>query len=110
MRRFQMPKARWVHVKVRKQLVEVDRPLHVLARFVPGMTTRRPTSLTSLRELVDKIAADPKVEGVVWEIPSLHVGWSHCGALRQLFTKLRGSGKKVVAWLPEGAGNRELYV
>lgn len=105
-----MPKARWVHVKVRKQLVEVDRPLHVLARFVPGMNTRRPTSLTSLRELVDKIAADPKVEGVVWEIPSLHVGWSHCGALRQLFTKLRGSGKKVVAWLPEGAGNRELYV
>lgn len=105
-----MPREQWVHVKVRKQLVELDRPLHVLARFVPGMATRRPTSLTALRELVEKVVADKKIEGIVWEIPSLHTGWGHAAALRELLLKVRGSGKRVVAWLPEGAGNRELYV
>ncbi|NUO51232.1 MAG: hypothetical protein HOV80_20435, partial [Polyangiaceae bacterium] len=68
------------------------------------------SSLTALRELVDKIVADKKIEGVVWEIPGLHTGWGHAAALRDLLRKLRESGKKVVAWLPEGAGNRELYV
>ncbi len=105
-----MPRERWVHVKLRSRLVEVDRPLHILARFVPGLAARRPTSLTGLRELTTKILGDANVEGVIWEIPSLHAGWGSAHAVRQLMTKLRDSGKHVVAWLPEGGGNRELFV
>jgi protease-4 len=109
-RRVTMPSERWVHVKVRSRLVEVDRPLHVLARFVPGLGPRRPTSLSALRELVQRIVADRKVEGVVVEVPHLQSGWSHAAALRDLLVRLRGAGKKVVAWLPEGGGNREMFV
>jgi protease-4 len=110
MRSIGMPRESWVHVKIRPRLVEVDRPLHALARFVPGMATRRPTSLTAVRELVRTIAEDRRIEGVVFEIPGLHGGWSSASALRGQLEKLRGAKKRVVAWLPEGAGNRELYV
>lgn len=109
-RRITMPRERWVHVKLHSRLVEVDRPLHVLARFVPGLATRRPTSLTGLRELVARIERDRNVEGVVWEIPSLQSGWGSAGAVRELIARLRAGGKKTVAWLPEGAANRELFV
>jgi protease-4 len=105
-----MPRERWVHVKLRSRLVEVDRPLHILARFVPGLATRRPTSLTALRELTAKIVDDANIEGVIWEIPSLHSGWGSISAVRHLMTKLRDAGKTVVAWLPDGGGNRELYL
>lgn len=105
-----MPRERWVHVKLRNRLVEVDRPLHALARFVPGLTTRRPTSLMGLRELVDRIVSDRQVDGVVLEIPSLHAGWSSVDAVRELVLKLRAADKQVVAWLPEGGGNRELFL
>ena len=105
-----MPRERWVHVKLRSRLVEVDRPLHVLARFVPGLATRRPTSLMGLRELVDRIVSDRNVEGVVFEIPGLSSGWSSVDAVRELMVKLRAEDKKVIAWLPEGGGNRELFL
>ena len=105
-----MPRERWVHVKLRSRLVEVDRPLHMLARFVPGLATRRPTSLLVLRELTDHILRDANVEGVVLEIPSLHAGWSSVDAVRELVQKLCEGGKKVVAWLPDGGGNRELFL
>ncbi|WP_157069341.1 signal peptide peptidase SppA [Sandaracinus amylolyticus] len=110
LRRVRMPRERWVHVKLRSRLVEVDRPLHTLARFVPGLATRRPTSLLALRELTDHILRDANVEGVVLEIPSLHAGWSSVDAVRELVQKLCAGGKKVVAWLPDGGGNRELFL
>ncbi len=105
-----MPRERWVHIKLRGRLVEVDRPLHIVARFVPGLATRRPTSLTALRELTAKIIDDAHIEGVIWEIPSLQSGWGSVSAVRQLMAKLRDARKTVVAWLPEGGGNRELYL
>ena len=53
---------------------------------------------------------DPRIEGVVFDVPPLMAGWATCQSLRQLLLRLREGGKKVVVYLSKGGGNRELYV
>jgi protease-4 len=110
LRKLTMPRESWVQVVIRRRVVEVDRPVHTLARFLSGMAGWRPTSLTALRELVAQIGQDRRIEGVIFEVPALHAGWSTADALRTLLLALRERGKRVVAWLPEGGGNRELFI
>ncbi len=63
-----------------------------------------------LRGLFDLLAADARVDGVVVHVPHLHCGFATCQSLRGALTSLRARGKRVVAYLPLGGGNRELYV
>jgi protease-4 len=104
------PRARWVHVRVQSRLVELERALPWFVSLVPALARSRPTSLAVLRELADFVVADPRIEGVLFELPPLSAGWASCQALREILLQLRGSGRKVVAYLPHGGGNRELYV
>jgi protease-4 len=43
-------------------------------------------------------------------LPSLEAGWAACESVRDIFHEIRATGKHVVCYLPEGGGNRELYV
>ncbi|MGF1465823.1 MAG: signal peptide peptidase SppA [Sandaracinaceae bacterium] len=104
------PRSRWVHIRVRPRLVEIERPLPSLLRFVPGLAEARPTSLTLLRRLVAYLLEDRRIVGVVVDLPPLSAGWAHCAGLRDQLTALRDGGKTVVAYLSSGGGNRELYV
>jgi protease IV len=110
LRVFGRPRARWVVVRLRPRLVELERPLPFLARYVPGLARMLPTPLSVLRRLRERVAADPRVDGVVFVIPPLTAGWATCKGLRDVFEGLRAEGKQVVAFLPRGGGNRELYV
>lgn len=104
------PRARWVHVRLRPRLVEIERPVPFFVDWVPGLAEARPTSLTLLRELADFIVDDPRIEGVVFDVPPLASGWATCQSLRNVLVRLRESGRQVVVFLPQGGGNRELYV
>jgi protease-4 len=68
------------------------------------------TSLTDLRELAAELRRDPKVRGVLVEIRSLRAGAATATSLREILAKLKHSGKSVVAYLPAGAGSREMLV
>ncbi|HEY8427822.1 MAG TPA: signal peptide peptidase SppA [Sandaracinaceae bacterium] len=104
------PKSRWIHVRLRPRIVEIERPLPFFLEWVPGVSEARPTSLTLLRELTDLLVEDDRIEGVVFDIPPLVAGWATCQSLRDILVRIRDSGRQVVAYLPQGGGNRELYV
>lgn len=104
------PRARWVHVRMRPRIVEIDKPRPFFLEWIPGVAETLPTSLTVIRELVELVAHDERIEGVVFDIPPLAAGWATCQSLRNLLVRLRAADKKVVVYLSRGGGNRELYV
>jgi len=104
------PRSRWVHVRMRPRVVEIARPVPWFMEYVPGFNESLPTSLTVIRELVDQVVDDDRMQGVVFDIPPLMTGWATCRSLRDLILKLKEHDKKVVVYLSQGGGNRELYV
>lgn len=104
------PRARWVHVRLRPKLVEIEKPLPFFLEWLPGVSEARPTSLWLIRELVELVLEDERMEGVVFDVPPLTAGWATCQTLRDLILRLRQGGKRVVVYLSRGGGNRELYI
>lgn len=104
------PRARWVHVRLRPRIVEIEKPLPFFLEWIPGVSEARPTSLWLLRELVDLVLEDDRMQGVVFDVPNLVAGWATCQSLRDLMLRLRAGDKRVVVYLSRGGGNRELYV
>lgn len=68
------------------------------------------TSLAALRRLVDAILADPRAAGLLVRVERLTVGWATAVAVRTELRRLHRAGKRVVAYLPCGAGNAETMV
>jgi len=81
--------------------------------FLPSpwgaMYGARSTAIADLRKALDRLAADPAVETILFRIGPLACGWGKAYALRNLVDGLRESGKRRIAWLIE-PGQRELYV
>lgn len=65
-----------------------------LRRFM----SKKQTSLRDFGERFDRIAADPRVNGVVLHIRPTPMPLAHVEILRSMVEKLRGAGKRVVAW------------
>jgi protease-4 len=104
------PRAEWLHLKVRTRVSEFGPRVPRLFRYFPRFAKAAPTSVEGLRRFVRHAKDDRALVGVLVEIPSLMAGWATCASVRSLLRELRESGKKVVVYLPEGAGNRELYI
>jgi len=97
----------WLHLHA--DLPEV-RPR--LPRWLPPLRPGRedlPRDLQGLRAALDRLAADPRVRGVIFELADLRAGPARLQALRQEFVRLQHAGKEVVAYLP-GGGTWEYYL
>jgi protease-4 len=71
---------------------------------------RRPASLRTLMESLDRAATDPKVRAVVVRVSVLpDSGWGKVQELRDAITRFRKSGKPAYAHLEIG-GNKEYYL
>lgn len=71
---------------------------------------RRPPTLRTLVESVDRAAADANVKGLVVRVSSLpSSGWGQVQELRDAITRFRASGKPAYAHL-EFSGNKEYYL
>jgi protease-4 len=71
---------------------------------------RRPPSLRTLVESLERAAHDPKVSGVLVRVSSLpDSGWGQVQELRNAITRFRASGKPAYAHL-EFCGNKEYYL
>ncbi len=110
LRQVSRPRGRWLLVRLRPRLSELERPRPFFFRFVPGIAKVLPTPLETLRRLCDHAVADHRISGVVIEIPHLLSGWATCASVRDVVDRLRAGGKRVVAYLPQGGSNRELYI
>jgi protease-4 len=67
-------------------------------------------SIHALSELVDLAVADPRVEGLVLTVRSLHAGFARLASLRAVLARARAAGKRVVVSLPQGGGMREVHL
>src|SRR5437867_1637212 len=90
----------------------IDGPVVSLAEPWPWWRRRasRATSLEAVRELVTIALADPKVKALVVEIRSLRAGAATATSLRAILSRFAEGGKPLVAYLPMGAGTREMLV
>ena len=78
---------------------------------LPWLPTRpKETSVQALGKLVAHAKADADLVGIVLSIPHLRAGWATLTGVRVLIEELRASGKQVVAYLPQGGGNKELWL
>lgn len=104
------PQSRWVEVRLDPHPVDIDGSLPFLQRLLQRRAASRLRSIADLRRLLDLVAADDRLDGVVVHVPHLHCGFATCQSLRAALGSLRSRGKRVVTYLPFGGGNRELYV
>lgn len=110
MRLVGRPRGQWLLVRLRPRLAELERPRPFFFRFLPGIAKVLPTPLAALRRLAAHAVRDHRVTGVVIEVPRLLSGWAAVASVRDVVRRLREGGKRVVAYLPQGGGNKEVYL
>jgi protease-4 len=108
--RLLRPRARWVEVRLSAHPVEVAGPMPLWQRLRRRGGGGKLRSIVELRRLCALLADDPGIDGLLLHLPHLRVGWATSTSVRDALLSLRRSGKRVVAYLPQGGGNRELYV
>jgi protease-4 len=104
---------RWVLWQARRPLQRLRRPptwvLFLVEEAYPEvpppprprwqrLTGRAPMSLADLREHFHRIAADPRVEGVILHLRQLGITQAQVQAFRELILELRHAGKRVVSY------------
>jgi protease-4 len=101
---------KWVFLKLPEHLSELRGVEPAWRRLLAMRKRNQLTSLEELRELVEYLERDPEVPGLCLQIGSIGLGWATCESVRELLQRVRTAGKRVVCYLAEGGGNRELYV
>lgn len=108
--RWSRGKPKWISLHLHSSVV----PFRVRGSLLQRLTSRardaQVSSLEELRALARAIREDSAVVGLLVHVPHLEAGWSACEGVRDTLATLRAAGKEVVVYLPEGGGNRELYV
>lgn len=103
-RRRAAPRGAWLRVEVDGAVVEV-------APRLPFWDRRpRPLALERLRQVITLSGRDPRVLGILVELKHLAGGGATAKSLRDVLLLAREQGKRVVVYLPQGAGTRGLYV
>jgi protease-4 len=103
-------RARWVELRLSPRLTQFRPRDNWVRRLTARARDTSSTSLEELRALAHELTRDPGPVGVLVYVPPLEAGWSACESVRDTLVRLREAGKQVVCYLPEGGGNRELYV
>lgn len=106
LRRLQRRRVDYVKLELGGGLPEYMPQPSRLERFL-GATAG--LSLATLRQRLQRIAADPHNRGVVFVLKDFEPGWATAESIRYEIHQLREQGKQVVVYLP-GAGIRGYYV
>ncbi len=64
-------------------------------------------SIHAIRHVVALAREDANVRGILVTIRSLRAGSAIAASLRQALVEARTAGKRLVAYLPDGAGTQE---
>lgn len=111
-RAFAAPKGALIEITLKGLIRET--PARPRRWWPPRALLRRERAsevhVRTLRRVIDEAIADRRVSGVLVRVDGLAGGWASFAALREEIARLRAANKRLVAWLPHGGGNRELYV
>jgi protease-4 len=103
-------KTRWVALRLRGKIVALRSPRSAWLRGVLEELRPRAITVSEIRRLRERMAEDPHVQGLLVYVGHLDAGWATLAALREELLLLRAAKKQVVAYLPVGANQRELFV
>lgn len=109
MRRRLPPRNAWLQVDIEGSVTEFS-PRRSALPFLAMLQSQRGIALSAFHELVDRVAKEPKVKGVVIVVRSLGAGMATATSLRKAIQRLRETGREVVVYLPNGGDTREMYV
>ncbi len=111
MLRRRLPQNAWLEVEVDGSVVEFPVLRRApIARFL-SLASGHSVAISELHELIDEIAKEPRVRGVLVVIRSMRGGMATATSLRRALMRLREvTGRDVVVYLPSGGDTKELYV
>jgi protease-4 len=113
-RRRACPEGALIEITLRGEVPESPpRPARrwSIARLLRRTRPAARLHLTQLRKAIDEAIADARVGGVLVRIDGAGLGgWASLEALRAELWRVRAAGKKLVAFLPNGGGNRVIYL
>jgi protease-4 len=110
LRRARLRRVRWVALRLRGRVVQMESPKPAIWRdLLSGYRPKR-TSVAVVRQLRSRLAEDRDVQGLLVYVGHLDGGWATLEALRSEIAAVRAGGKQVVAYLPLGASQREIFV
>jgi protease IV len=101
---------KWVFLKLPEHLTELRGAEPTWRRLLDYRKRNQLSSIEELRELVEYLERDPEPPGLFLQIGAVGFGWAACESVRELLQRVRASGKRVICYLAEGGGNRELYL
>jgi protease IV len=107
--RIKRRSTRWVTLSLRGKLDELPRAEPRLARWISALRTPR-NDVVAMRRLFERMADDPRVDGLLLRLERLDAGYPTLSSLRELLLALREKGKRVVCYLPLEASERELFL
>lgn len=90
--------------------IEELRPARSGLRNLLSRLRPEAASVQDVRALVDRMAGDRRVEGLIVPLHGLRVGFATLEGLREALARLIAANKRVVFFLAEGGSQRELYV
>jgi protease-4 len=102
-----VPRGAWIHLVIDGPVADVVSPRTILADF---LGKRHSTSLYALGELVDAMAKDDKVRGILITLRALGGGMATATSMRAILQRAKDAGKEVVFLLPLGGDTSEIYV
>ncbi len=106
-----MRRGSWLELRLERRIVPFNVPSTPFSRWLPNLRSPvKRTSVQAIRRLVDYVVDDPVVKGVVVHVQQFQAGWATVAGLYRELQRLKDANKRVVVWLPEGGGNRELYL
>jgi len=100
-----VPRGTYLLIDVDGPIDEVPPPHRIWPTSAP-----RPFSLHELTALVDRVARDRRVRGLVLVVKSMRGGFATATSMRAAIARARERGKRVVVHLPEGGGTKDAYV
>jgi protease-4 len=103
-------RGRWVVLRLSARVRQFRTKESPWRRLLSRSAELHTSSIEELEELVVALAKDSRIPGLLVFLPGIEAGWAACESLRDAFESVRKAGKQVVCYLPEGGGNRELFV
>lgn len=107
--RRRVPTEAWLELDIDGAVVEFPVVRRSPLPFLPFGGPKQ-IALSTLHELIDQIAVEPRIRGVLVVIRNLRSGMATATSLRKALVRLRESGREVVVHLPTGGDTKELYV
>jgi protease-4 len=100
-----LPRGGFVHLTLDGPVADIVTKPHFWDRWRP-----RAASLREIGALVDEVARDARVRGVLVTLRSFHGGMASATSLRGVLARIPEAGRELVVHLPLGADTKELYV